>query len=250
MIDTHVSYGPWPWMDFSSVTAQTLDAHLEREGIQEAWVSATESILFPDPDGPDERLVAAFRSYPRVVPVKTINPAMANWRESLERALGPLGMRLVIIYPNYHQYSLISPHAQELAARLAERGVPLLIAARVEDERNQYPLMKVASVPVHEIVTLAAMHPGLKLLVLGAQLGEITTLTTGADNIFCDIAFAETGNFMDRLLASAPVGRIVFGSHTPFFYARAAARKLSAASLDAETERLIAIGNARALKGP
>jgi len=249
MIDTHVSFGPWPWMDFSSVTAQTLDAHLESEGIQEAWVSATESILFPDPDGPDERLVSAFKPYSRVVPVKTINPVMANWQESLDHALGPLEMRLVKIYPNYHQYSLISPHAMELAARLAERRIPLLIALRVEDERNQYPLMKVASVPVQQIVALAAIHPGLKVLVLGAQMGEIATLTNGADNIFCDIAFAETGNLMDRLVASVPVGQIVFGSHTPFFYTRAAVQKLSGASLNEQTKRAIAINNAKALRG-
>jgi len=249
MIDTHVSFGPWPWMDFSSVTAQTLDAHLESEGIQEAWVSAAESILFPDPDGPDDRLLAAFRSCSRVVPVKTINLAMGNWRESLDRAVGPLGMRLVKIYPNYHQYSLIGPQAMELAALLVEQQIPLLIALRVEDERNQYSLMKVASVPVQEIVTLAAIHPDLKVLVLGAQVGEIAALTAGADNVFCDIAFAETGNVMDRLLASAPAGRIVFGSHTPFFYTRAAVRKLLGASVSEEIRRAIAIDNARALKG-
>lgn len=249
MIDTNVSFGPWPWMDFSSVTAPSLDTHLESEGIQEAWVSATESILFPDPDGPDERLVAAFRSCSRVVPVKTINLTMGNWRESLDRALGPLGMRLVKIYPNYHQYYLNGPEARELAGLLAARGIPLLIALRVEDERNQYPLMKVPAVPVQEVVTLAAVHPDLKVLVLGAQVGEIGTLTAGADNVFCDIAFAETGNVMDRLLASAPAGRIVFGSHTPYFYTRAAIRKLLGASLSEETRRAIAIDNARVLTG-
>ena len=249
MIDTNVSFGPWPWMDFSSVAAQTLEAQLENEGIHEAWVSATESILFPDPDGPDDRLVAAFRSCPRMVPVKTINLAMGNWRESLDRALGPLGMRLVKIYPNYHQYSLVGPEAMALAALLAERGIPLLIALRVEDERNQYLLMKVASVPVQEIVTLAAIHPNLKVLALGAQVGEIATLTAGADNVFCDIAFAETGNVMDRLLALAPVGRIIFGSHSPFFYTRAAVRKLLGASLSEEAKRAIAFDNARGLLG-
>jgi len=247
MIDTNVSFGHWPWMDFSGLTAQGLAAQLESHGIDEAWVSATESILFPDPDGPDARLVAAFRACPRVVPVKTINLLLGNWRESLARAIGPLGMRLVKIFPNYHQYSLVSPAAMELASFLAEEGVPLLIALRVEDERSQYPLMKVASVPVHEIVTLAALHPRLRVLVLGAQVGEITALTAGSDNIFCDIAFAETGNVMERLLDSTPVGRLVFGSHTPFFYTRAAVRKLTGACLDEKNRQAIAFENARVL---
>lgn len=247
MIDTNVSLGMWPWMDFSSVTAQNLDAQLESEGITEAWVSAAESILFPDPDVPDDRLLAALRPHPRLVPVKTINLARGNWRESLDRAVGPLGMRLVKIYPNYHQYSLNGSEATEFAAQLVARGIPLLIALRVEDERNHYPLMKVAPVPVQEIVTLANIHPDLNVLVLGAQVGEIATLTAGAGNVYCDMAFAETGNVMERLLAAAPAGRIVFGSHTPFFYTRAAINKLRGGGLDQETLRAITEGNARAL---
>lgn len=249
MIDTNVSFGPWPWMDFSSLTAQSLDAHLENEGIQEAWVSAAEAVLYPDPDGPDDRLMAAFRSFRRIVPVKTINLGMANWRRSLDRALGPLGMRLVKIYPNYHRYSLIGSGPLELAALLAERGIPLIIAMRIEDERNQYPLMKVASVPVPEIVSLASIHPRLRVLVLGAQVSEIAELVRGATNVFCDISFAETGNVMDRLLAAAPSGRIVFGSHTPFFYTRAAVRKLLGAGLDDEIRQAISVGNARVIRG-
>lgn len=247
LIDTNVSFGTWPWMDFSSLTAQSLDAHLEREGIQEAWVSATESILFPDPDIPDARLLTALRSYSRMVPVKTINLLMVNWRESLHRAIAPPGMRLIKIYPNYHRYSLISPEARELGAWLAQAGLPLLIALRVEDERNQYPLMKVASVPVHEIVTFAAIHPDLKVVVLGAQVGEIGALTAGTDNVFCDTSFAETGDVLARLVASTPPGRLVFGSHTPFFYTRAAARKLLGSSIRNENIQEIAHDNAKAV---
>lgn len=247
MIDTNVSLGMWPWMDFSSVTAQNLDARLEGEGIAEAWVSAAESILFPDPDVPDDRLLAALRPHPRLVPVKTINLARGNWRESLDRAVGRLGMRLVKIYPNYHQYSLNGPEATEFAALLAAKGIPLLIALRVEDERNHYPLMKVAPVSVQEIVMLANIHPDLNILVLCAQVGEIATLTAGAGNVYCDMAFAETGNVMERLLAVAPAGRIVFGSNTPFFYTRAAINKLRGGGLDQETLRAITEGNARAL---
>lgn len=245
IIDTNVSFGHWPWMDFSDITAQGLQAQFERQGIQEAWISHTESILYPDPDIPDDRLIAAFRSCPNFVPVKTINLLMGNWRESLSRALA-LGMRLVKIYPNYHQYSLLSSAAMEMAAALTEKAIPLLIPLRVEDERNQYPLMKVESVRVDQIISLAAAHPNLRILVLGAQVGEIAQLTLGAANIFCDLSFAETADVMERLLSSAPSQRILFGSHTPFFYTQATVRKLQKSSISEEIKHAIAYGNARA----
>ena len=250
LIDTNVSLGHWPWMDFNGLTAGALESRLERHGIVEAWVAATESILFPDPDVPDARLVVALERTTRLVPVKTINPLLGNWRESLTRAIGPLGMRLVKILPNYHQYSVFDAAVLELADVLARAGIPLLIAVRVEDERNQYPLMKVPAVAVDGIVRLAASHPGLRVLALGATAGEIATLTSGTPNVSCDLSFAETDNVMENLLASTPASRLVFGSHTPFFYTRAAVRKLAGAPLEDAVKRSIAHDNAKALIGP
>lgn len=249
LIDTNVSLGHWPWMDFTGLTASVLEARLASHGIEQAWVCAADSILFPDPDVTDDRLVSALSPSSRLMPVKTVNPLLGNWRESLSRALGPLGLRLVKIYPNYHRYSLLGPAVVELAARLSREDVPLLIALRVEDERNQYPLMRASPVPVGEIVSLAATHPRLRVLVLGATAGEIAALTAGAPNVSCDISYAETGNIMDRLLSSTSASRLVFGSHTPFFYTQAAVRKLTAASLHEEVRDAIAVENAKALLG-
>ena len=249
LVDTNVSLGNWPWMDFSGLTASALEAQLENNGIDEAWVCAADSILFPDPDVTDDRLLTALGSSSRLMPVKTVNPLLGNWRESLTRAIGSLGLRLVKIYPNYHQYSPCSPPVMELADRLAAENIPLLIALRVEDERNQYPLMKVAPPPLEEITRLAELHPRLRVLVLGATVGEIASLTAGTSNVSCDISYAETGNVMDRLLASTPADRLVFGSHTPFFYTQAAVRKLTGASLNEQVRSAIAVENAKALLG-
>lgn len=244
LTDTNVSFGTWPWMDFSQTTPASLLAQLESEGIQQAWVSATESILFPDPDIPDERLFSVFAAYPAVIPVKTLNPILGNWRESLDRAVGEFGARLVKIYPNYHQFSLIDQPMAELSVTLAERQIPLLIQMRVEDERNQYPLMKVPGVPSHEVATLAAIHPNLTIIALSAYLSEIATMTTGHNNVHADIAFADSRDTLRHLLNSTPSDNLLFGSHSPFFYTRSAVMKLAITELEAEVRKKIASGNA------
>lgn len=245
--DTNVSFGPWPWMDFSKITPEFLLVHLENEGIQRAWVSANESILFPDPDIPDEQLFSAFTAHSSVVPVKTINPILGNWRESLDLALNEWGARLVKIYPNYHQYSLNDWPMAELAAVLVERQIPLLIQMRVEDERNQYPLMKVPGVPAHEVATLAAIHPTLTIVVLSAYLSEVVSMTAEHNNVHADIAFADSRDTMRHLLESIPAEQLLFGSHTPFFYTRSAMMKLAVGDLDGDVLKKIASGNAECI---
>lgn len=245
LIDTHVSFGRWPWQDFSALTPDSLVASLKAEGIAEAWISAVDSIFFPDPDVPDTRLLAAFRPYPGVTPVKTMNPLLGNWRESLKKAVESDGFRLVRILPSYHLYDLIDRPALEFATVLAGYRIPLLIPVRVEDERNQYPLLRVPTLPPDHIAHFAALHAGLKILALGATATEIPSLIAGNTNVLCDIAFAEREDTLKNLTASVPCERLVFGSHTPFFYTRAAVRKLLAAGIDGETRQLIACGNAR-----
>jgi predicted TIM-barrel fold metal-dependent hydrolase len=244
-IDTHVSFGFWPWQDFSALTPAALVRDLAAAGIEEAWVSAIESLLFPDPDIPDARLRAAFAPHPEVVPVKTINPLLGHWKESLQRAVEQDGYRLVRVAPAYHLFTLTDPAAFAFASTFAAYGLPLLISMRVEDERNQYPLLRVESLNAHQIAHFAALFPQLRIVVLGALAGEIPVLTRGNPNVLCEISFAETGTTMKTLLASSPADQLAFGSHTPFFYTRAAVRKLSGSDLDAEILRRIARDNAR-----
>ncbi len=246
LIDTHAALGHWPWADFSALDADSLEQRLEAEGIEQAWVCATESILYPEPDRFDERLFATCQGRSRLLPVKTINPVLGNWRESLAHAVGPLGARLIKLYPNYHRYPLLDEPAMELARTVAALGLPLLISLRVEDERNQSPLLQLAAVPVAEVATFAVSNPRLRILVLGAQYGEVATLLNLTPNLYCDIAFAETGDGLEPLLPRIPEGRLLFGTHTPFFYPRAAVRKLAGAQISAAARRQIAHTNARA----
>ncbi|MFV0338776.1 MAG: amidohydrolase family protein [Chthoniobacterales bacterium] len=246
LVDTNVSYGFWPWMDFSDFSAEKLIEHLAAKGTDEAWISSVESILFPDPDVPDARLFSAFRNFPNVTPIKTLNPLLGNWRESLKRAVEKMGAKAVRILPSYHQYSLLDLPIEQFVSVLIECKIPLILTLRVEDERNQYPLMQVPTPSAELVVLLATRYPELKILITGATASEARSILTMTTNVFCEISFIEPGGGLADFLKTAPAERLLFGSHTPFFYTQAAVNKLCNAEIDTSTQNRIGHENAGA----
>jgi len=182
IVDVNVSLGRWPFQRFAVETPRQLVAHLRKHGIGQAWVAAVESALYPEPDEYDGRLFRRLRSVGGLHFVKTVNPTLANWRSSLAEWADGKGVRAVKVYPNYHQFALGDPCVRELAGELLRRRMTLLVAMRLEDERGQYPLMKVPGVPCGDIAAFARATPRLPVVALSAYLNELWGLTDGADN--------------------------------------------------------------------
>jgi uncharacterized protein len=243
IIDVNTSFGRWPFQTFGVNSAPALAKHLNSAGITRALVSAIDGILYPDPSVCDDELFKLVKSTPMLIPVPIINPCRANWRSALETN----GLKAVKIIPNYHNYPLTDPAVGQLMEVLAGRRIPLMIQMRVDDERNQYPLMKIPGVEWQTVVQLANTFRKIPIVCLCAYLGEAVALVQKAGNVSVDIAFIETFQTLPALLRKIPAERILFGSHTPFLYAASAGMKLKAARLAAKTHKLIASVNARRL---
>jgi len=154
-------------------------------------------------------------------------------------------------------------HAQELAAldldgyaigglSVGERDlvpapprVPYLhLGSLVEDERRQYPLMKVPGVSVDDVLVLAAAHPELSILCLCPYFHEACRLVLESCYVCIDISFCERENSLRVLLEKLPAERVLFGSHTPMLYTRANGMKLDCAEISPADRERIAGGNA------
>ncbi len=244
LIDVNASVGNWPFMNFPQRAPAGFSSAMEKEGIGISCVSATESILFPDPDIYDKKLFAKLKGSKSLIPVKTINPSLENWQESLETAVSEWGARIVKIYPNYHQYSLVNQQVVFMAAELEKRGIPLMIQMRVDDERNQYPLMKVPGVSWSEITILAANHPELQFIVLCSFKHEAVPMASHHKNIAVDISFIETGNTLRQITSEIPPEQVLFGSHTPFLYTKSAVMKVSCSDIEDRQKSLVSRENA------
>ncbi|NLG36007.1 MAG: hypothetical protein GX548_11695 [Lentisphaerae bacterium] len=125
----------------------------------------------------------------------------------------------------------------------------MTIQMRVEDERNQYPLMKVSGVPVAEIITLAKAFPAVPIVCLCAYFGEAVELVQKTQSVHVDLAFLETFRTLPALLAKIPADRVLFGSHTPFLYTRPAVLKLEGIRGTAGDCRAVSRDNAARLFG-
>ncbi|MFH1969906.1 MAG: amidohydrolase family protein [Verrucomicrobiota bacterium] len=243
IVDVNTSFGRWPFHKFNVNSTQALAKHLNAAGITRALISSIDGILYPDPLACDAELFKAVKSMPMLIPVPTINPCLANWRKALETN----GLKAVKIIPNYHNYPLADPAVGQLMEVLADRRIPLIIQMRVNDERNQYPLMKIPGVDLRAVVRLANTCREAPVICLCAYHGEAIELVQKTVNVHVDISFIETFQTLPTLLRKIPAERILFGSHTPFLYTASAVMKLNAARLTSKSYKAIASANAQRL---
>jgi hypothetical protein len=246
MIDVNVSLGRWPFQRFLFDAARPLARHLKSCGIRKALVGSTESVLYPDPDVYDESCFEQIRAVPGLLPVKTVNPVLATWRTSLCDFTDRYEVKAIRLYPNYHRYGLDDPMVNELAKTAIKLKLPIMVAVRVEDERQQYPLMQVPGVPLAAIAKFAAAHPRARVIALNGYFHEIIAVEEQR-NLYFDIAFAETTNTLRALTGYMPARQLVFGSQTPFLTTKAAAMKVELANIPPAGRERIAAGNAASL---
>jgi uncharacterized protein len=222
IIDCNVGFGPWPFARFTEDTPAKLAGLLTATGIDRALVSSAQAVLYEEPAECNGELEKKLRPYAGLIPVPVVNPRVASAASIMARTPAPKAFKLI---PNYHGYSLWDERAGALCAQAAERGIPVLVQMRVEDERSHYELMKVPGVAADDIIGLARRVPGLTVVALCPYFEEAVTLAA-APGVYVDISFAEVLDTLRQLCDKAPAEKIIFGSHAPWLYPRAAAAKL------------------------
>ena len=247
-IDTSVFAGHWPFRRLAHTSPTQLKQYLSERGVQQAWVSSAEAIMYPDPMQGNHPLLADITGDPFFLPVALIDPTLATWHQDAKCCVATLGCRAFKITPNYHSYSLEHPAVAALSDLASELELPLCIQVRMMDERGHHPLVKVPPVPVSEIKGLATRHARTRFLVCGIYVRELPTLAN-TNNVWCEISYCEAAPTMRAATDHFPWRRLVFGSHSPLLCFEGAAGKLLAPAEDlpAEQVRAIRIGNARSL---
>lgn len=244
MFDVNISYGNWPFQNFSDYTPEYLIAHLKKNGITGGFISSLDAIFQDDIDLCNRDLISRFQfAAPNFIPVMTVNPKFANMMERVE-ALSPSVVRLI---PNYHTFSLAAGELDALTSWCVENNAVIIIQRRFLDERSQHPCCNVPSVPLEEISEFAIRHPKVKMVCLNLYLYEIEQLADNADNISIDISNMERLNTLESILKRIAPERVLLGTNTPFFYTKAAVMKIAGADVSPSVKTLIAEENATRL---
>jgi len=250
LVDTSVFCGYWPFRCLAQRTPEALEGHLQSKGVIQAWVAATEAILYPDPMQANEPLFEAISGDGFFVPVAILDVTLATWRRDAERCLRKWGCRALKLAPNYHGYELSDSGVSELLTVAREADIPVCVQMRMMDERAHHPLMKVPGVPAADVVRVAQGDPEVRVLACGAYRHDLPELSE-ASNVWVELSSVEGGQTLRSAVETMGAEKLVFGSHSPFYYFEAVLAKLDVAPSDVSAETVLAVreANARALLG-
>ena len=169
LIDVNVSLSRWPFRRLQFDEAPALVTKLRSLGIVQAWAGSFERVLHRDIEGVNLRLAAECQQTNGfLLPFGAINPMLPDWEEDIRRCHENHKMPGVRLYPNYHGYTLDSPLFERLLDLCAARGLTVQIAASMEDERTQHPLVRVPPVDVVALPQVMAKVPAARVILLNA----------------------------------------------------------------------------------
>ncbi len=252
IVDVNVNLSRWPCRRLPHDEPGSLVKKLRDSQVTQAWAGSFDGLLHKDIAAVNSRLADECRMFGAdlLVPFGSINPTLPDWQEDLRRCHEEHKMPGIRLHPSFHGYSLDDPRFAELLALAAERELLVQLVVRMEDERTQHPLLRVADVDTRPLLDLVDSTADLRLVVLNG-LRSLSKAAVGqlaeSGNVWFEIAMQEGVGGITNLLKLVPLERILFGSHFPLFYVESALLKLQESELGEFQKRAIAAHNAQKL---
>lgn len=251
LTDVNVTLGRWPFRRLPLDETPALVAKLRQHGVTQAWAGTFDGVLHKDPAAANARLADECRNHGRgvLLPFGSVNPTLPDWEEDLRRCAEVHGMPGIRLHPNYHGYTLDDPGFAKLLSLAAERRLVVQIVADMEDERMQHRLARVPHLDAKPLPGLLKLLPGLRLVLLNwSRSVNLSLAKQLADAGVCfDIATVEGVGGVANLIRQISTERVLFGSHSPFFYFESSLLKLKESALPVEQSQVVCTANARRL---
>lgn len=251
IIDFNCDCGPFAFREHRYTTAAEVARQLQRLGITSAVVGSAQAIAFVSPQPANELLAAelAALNSASLLPAAVLNPDYPGVADDLQRCVD-LGFRALKLYPNYHSFDIASYESLRLMEQAGERGWPVLLCVRVEDERHHHPLMKVPSLNLDAAITAARNVPDVNVVLCSGNNGEIIRFLSEVDrpNCYAEISWVKSPlNAIEDLVGKVGHERLLFGSHLPFSIAQTALAKVKEAFITDEQKAGILHANGERL---
>ncbi|MCX7704882.1 MAG: amidohydrolase family protein [bacterium] len=235
LFDVNVSIGYWPFQEFHLKDIKQLSRHLASYGISKGFVSSLESVFLSDPHNRNTILIQKLKGKRNFSPVPILNLRLKNFLEEFSFLVN-CGVKAIKLVPSYHFYNILSENTFHILNACKKNQIIPIIQIRCEDERSHHPLMKVPPVNFKDIIKLSRIFHDLKILCLCPYFYEAIEICKKTENVYVDISFIERFNTIKALVEKVSAQKILFGSHTPFFYTKAAIMKIKFAEIS-QTDR-------------
>jgi uncharacterized protein len=220
--DASTWLGRWPFLGESAATADELAYEAARCGVERMLVSPLDALLNVIPSFANERARASIARESALVFVPVVNPSLPGWHPPDRE----LEARCIRIAPGYHHYELTEEICRGLAGFAHRKALLVQVVVRMEDERNQSPLLNVVQPRLESLSLLARTLTPLPVLVHNLTIAEMAEVGRNAPTAYFDIAYAESFSTMESILEVIAPDRVVFGSNFPIFTFDAAAAKV------------------------
>ena len=244
IIDTNINLFDWPFRRLKYRDTKTLVTKLKKHRVTQAWAGSFEALLAKDINGVNERLAAECKQHRSfLIPFGTVNLAWPDWQEDLRRCHEIHKMPGIRIYPGYQPFDLGHPDIAALLKITAERNLILQIVFGMEDPRVHHPIINVPQITLRPLLKNLQSTPNAKIQLLHfpntTEANELAQFTK-YPNTYLEISRLEGDGAIARMLGSidglpsarAPLARVLFGSHAPFFPIETALLKLIESPLD------------------
>lgn len=249
-IDINTFLGRYPFRDIGEWEAGDVVRAIARVGTDEAWVSHLGAVFWRDPGAGNATLYAAHDRYAQLRPVAAVHPGLPEWEVTLDRAIAHR-VPAVRCDPTFYGLAPAGREMQQLVAACAERGVPLMMAVRLEDLRQRHPADTAGDLPPWAVRQLIRSHPLARLIVTHADRDFIEQAHFGstpdeAGRISWDICWiwGPPEDHLELLLQTVGVERFAFGTGLPLRLPEASCAKLDLLNLDADAREMLVAGNA------
>lgn len=220
IIDCNANLGNWPFRRMSYNTPEALLERLGRVGIERAWVTLLDAVMLKNVGAANPWLAELVAGREALTPVGSVNPTWPAWERDVAEC-AELGFAGVRVNPNYHGWELAGGELRALLSAAGELGLFVEIAVRMTDERHHHPLVMVPPTSLGGLAPIAGDHPEVPIIVANAKQGDLGPLGPGAQlpaNLYFEMSHFESVGGVQTAAESLGVGRILFGTHAPYYY--------------------------------
>jgi hypothetical protein len=245
--DLNLFAGNWPFYEIPASDLNGILNTMDNYGIEKGLISPIEAIFYRAPDSANKNLSKSLTHPDKLLFCPVLNPMFPSWEKELESNITEDNAKAVRAFPSYHGYNLDCEEMSAFCEKMSETGLPLIIHLKIEDLRNQHPLMRVPNLDIKPVIELAEKHKNLKLIIAGASFPELNLHSDkikDLPNLFADISWLEGVGRIEKIVAKGLSGKLLFGSQAPLFYMKSAIMKIENSDIPPEEKEKIFKHNA------
>jgi uncharacterized protein len=250
-IDVSSFVGAYPFRRVPGTAPEALLRAMDRVGIDQAWVSHLPSLFWRDPSEGNSWLYQTAQRYDRFRPIPAVHPGLLGWQEQVEAAR-QADAPAIRCDPTFYGIEPAGADMRALVTECGNRGMPLMLAVRLEDARQRHPNDRAGELPAWSVRSLIREHPHVRLIVSHADRGFIEEVHFGSTpeesvRIWWDICWiwGPPEDHLETLLRTVGVDRFVFGTGQPLRIPETSLAKLDLLDLTPEQRRAIESENVK-----